>query len=105
MFIFYVAKLLSWLDGFDCTDKHESTLRQRQQTTGEWLFEEQLYHDWCGGSKDFIWLHGKGVSLTIPESRKLTGDTAGAGKSVLAYATLYIHPQPLPHSLQIRGNR
>ena len=70
---FRIAALLSWLDGFDCTDKHEFTLRQRQQTTGDWLFKEWLYTDWRNGSIDFIWLHGKGASLTIQESRKLTG--------------------------------
>ncbi|KAF8452411.1 hypothetical protein L210DRAFT_3468299 [Boletus edulis BED1] len=64
------SELLLWLDGFDCTDQHESTLRQRQQTTAGWLFREQLYTDWRNGSIGFIWLHGK----------------AGAGKSVLASA-------------------
>lgn len=87
---FCVAKLLLWLDGFDCTDKHESTLRQRQQTTGDWLFKERLYTDWRNGSIDFIWLHGKRMSLTIQENSKLTVDIAGAGKSVLAYGVLYI---------------
>lgn len=91
--IFYAAKLLSWLDGFDCTDKHEFTLRLRQQTTGEWLFKEQLYLDWRDGSIDFVWLHGKGWSLIIHGSKKLTRYLAGAGKSVLAYVILYIHSQ------------
>ncbi|KAH0830234.1 ankyrin repeat-containing domain protein [Lanmaoa asiatica] len=62
------SELLRWLDGFDCTDKHENTCGQRQETTGEWLFKEQLYVDRRKSSTKFFWLHGK----------------AGAGKSVLA---------------------
>ncbi|KAF9237451.1 hypothetical protein BU15DRAFT_75996 [Melanogaster broomeanus] len=61
-------KLLEWLDGLDCTAKHESTREQRQRTTGEWLFNEHLYMQWRGCSFGLLWLSGK----------------AGAGKSVLA---------------------
>ncbi|KAF9232186.1 hypothetical protein BU15DRAFT_81529 [Melanogaster broomeanus] len=53
-------KLLKWLDGLDCTVKHETSLTLRQKTTGEWLLNEELYRD-CA-----------------------TALLAGAGKSVLA---------------------
>ncbi|KAF9231122.1 hypothetical protein BU15DRAFT_82807 [Melanogaster broomeanus] len=61
-------KLLEWFDGLDCTVKHEFTREQRQKTTGEWLFNERLYTEWCESSFGLFWLSGK----------------AGAGKSVLA---------------------
>ncbi|KAF8833658.1 hypothetical protein BDN67DRAFT_695768 [Paxillus ammoniavirescens] len=37
--------LLGRLDMVDCMEKHEHTRKQRQQTTGEWLFAEQPYID------------------------------------------------------------
>ena len=55
------------------------TLRQRQATTGGWLFKEELYIDW---RTKFIWLRGKGRFLIIRECRDLIGGIAGAGKSV-----------------------
>ncbi|KAF9238216.1 hypothetical protein BU15DRAFT_75377 [Melanogaster broomeanus] len=65
-------KLLKWLDGLDCTVKHEFTREQRQMTTGEWLFDEGLYVEWRERSSGLLWLSGK----------------AGAGKSVLASAVI-----------------
>ncbi|KAF9230407.1 hypothetical protein BU15DRAFT_83672 [Melanogaster broomeanus] len=62
-------KLLEWVD---CTVKHESTREQRQRTTGEWLFKEDLYIEWRKCSFGLLWLSGK----------------AGAGKSVLASAII-----------------
>ncbi|KAF9232179.1 hypothetical protein BU15DRAFT_81523 [Melanogaster broomeanus] len=62
------CKLLEWFDGVDCTVKHESTRGQRQRTTGEWLFNEDLYIQWRQSSFGLLWLSG----------------IAGAGKSVLA---------------------
>ncbi|KAF9232035.1 ankyrin repeat-containing domain protein [Melanogaster broomeanus] len=61
-------KLLKWLDGLNCTVKHETTSKLRQGTTGEWLLNEKLYMDWRSSSIRFLWLAGK----------------PGAGKSVLA---------------------
>ncbi|KAF9231046.1 hypothetical protein BU15DRAFT_82885 [Melanogaster broomeanus] len=63
-----VKKLLEWLDGLNCTVKHETTRKLRQKTTGEWLLNEELYMDWRNSSIRFLWLGGK----------------PGAGKSVLA---------------------
>ncbi|KIJ63611.1 hypothetical protein HYDPIDRAFT_29402 [Hydnomerulius pinastri MD-312] len=60
--------VLGWFDAVDCTVKHEFTRKQRQKTTGDWLFNEQLYIDWRSNENKFLWLNGK----------------AGAGKSVLA---------------------
>ncbi|KAF9232068.1 hypothetical protein BU15DRAFT_67789 [Melanogaster broomeanus] len=57
---FYPGKLLEWLDGVDCTVKHESTREQRQRETGEWLFNEELYIQWRESSFGLLWLSGKG---------------------------------------------
>ncbi|KAF9235443.1 hypothetical protein BU15DRAFT_64800 [Melanogaster broomeanus] len=65
-------KLLEWLDGLNCTVKHETTHRLRQRTTGEWLLDDKLYMDWRNSSIRFLWLGGE----------------AGAGKSVLARSTI-----------------
>ncbi|KAF9238214.1 hypothetical protein BU15DRAFT_75375 [Melanogaster broomeanus] len=65
-------KLLEWFDGLDCTVKHEFTREQRQRTTGDWLFDEDLYIEWRECSFGLLWLSGK----------------AGAGKSVLASAVI-----------------
>ncbi|KAF9231978.1 hypothetical protein BU15DRAFT_81763 [Melanogaster broomeanus] len=75
-------KLLEWLDGVDCTVKHESTREQRQRTTGEWLFNEDLYIEWRKCSFGLLWLSGK----------------AGAGKSVLAYVFLSALSEAYAHS-------
>ncbi|KIJ63625.1 hypothetical protein HYDPIDRAFT_29421 [Hydnomerulius pinastri MD-312] len=63
-----LMEVLKWFDGVDCTVKHENTLTQRQEATGEWLFDEKLYIDWRSSTTEFLWLNGK----------------PGAGKSVLA---------------------
>ncbi|KAF9237444.1 hypothetical protein BU15DRAFT_63168 [Melanogaster broomeanus] len=65
-------ELLKWLDGLNCTVKHETTRDLRQNTTGEWLLNEELYMDWRNSSIRFLWLGGK----------------PGAGKSVLARSTI-----------------
>ncbi|KAF9233917.1 ankyrin repeat-containing domain protein [Melanogaster broomeanus] len=59
-----------WFNPFDCTVKHETTLRQRQEQTCDWLFHVQQFIDWRSSPSQFIWLNGK----------------PGAGKSVLAEA-------------------
>jgi hypothetical protein len=51
--------LLDWFDVVDCMEKHEYTRKQRQQTTGEWLFAEQPYIDWRLSRNRFLWLNGK----------------------------------------------
>ncbi|KAF9234572.1 hypothetical protein BU15DRAFT_65568 [Melanogaster broomeanus] len=65
-------ELLKWLDGLNCTVKHETTHALRRRTTGEWLLNEELYMDWRNSSIRFLWLGGK----------------PGAGKSVLASAII-----------------
>ncbi|KAF8842835.1 hypothetical protein BDN67DRAFT_313586 [Paxillus ammoniavirescens] len=60
--------VLRWFNAFDCTVKHEVTLRQRQEQTCGWFFRVQQFLDWRMALIGFIWLNGK----------------PGAGKSVLA---------------------
>ncbi|KAF9233919.1 hypothetical protein BU15DRAFT_79663, partial [Melanogaster broomeanus] len=64
--------VLRWFNAFDCTVKHETTLRQRQEQTCSWLFHVQQFIDWRLSLSQFIWLNGK----------------PGAGKSVLAAAVI-----------------
>ncbi|KAF9242326.1 Sec8 exocyst complex component-specific domain-containing protein [Melanogaster broomeanus] len=64
--------VLEWFNPFDCTVKHETTLRQRQEQTCGWLFNVQQFIDWRSSLSQFIWLNGK----------------PGAGKSVLAAAVI-----------------
>ncbi|KIJ12472.1 hypothetical protein PAXINDRAFT_171164, partial [Paxillus involutus ATCC 200175] len=64
--------VLRWFNAFDCTVKHEATLRQRQKQTCGWLFNVQQFLDWRSLLIEFVWLNGK----------------PGAGKSVLAAAVI-----------------
>ncbi|KIJ63621.1 hypothetical protein HYDPIDRAFT_41029, partial [Hydnomerulius pinastri MD-312] len=74
--------VLSWFDAVDCTVKHEFTVKQRQKTTGDWLFDEKLYCNWRSGITKFLWLNGK----------------PGAGKSVLASAVVDNLSRNLEHN-------
>lgn len=64
-----------WLAALDCTEKHNNTLKLRQEGTCTWLPETDAYKKWrTGGTRNhFLWLHGKGVvSHTL---RVTTADT------------------------------
>ncbi|KIJ12302.1 hypothetical protein PAXINDRAFT_14917 [Paxillus involutus ATCC 200175] len=67
-----VTGFLQWLDGLDCTTKHEATHSLRQPDTCTWLPKTEKYQSWKRGGKPFLWLGGK----------------AGSGKSVLASAVI-----------------
>ncbi|KAG9315367.1 hypothetical protein JVU11DRAFT_4513 [Chiua virens] len=56
-----------WLAALECTDKHNETLKQRQQGTCTWFPNTGAYEVWRSGRSPFLWLHGRG----------------GCGKSVL----------------------
>ncbi|KIJ59268.1 hypothetical protein HYDPIDRAFT_44096 [Hydnomerulius pinastri MD-312] len=70
--------VLGWFKAVDCTVGHKFTRKQRQKTTGDWLFKEQLYIDWRSNATKFLWLNEK----------------AGAGKSVLAYIVFIAAREP-----------
>ncbi|KAF9225617.1 ankyrin [Gyrodon lividus] len=67
-----VTEFLRWLDGLDCTGKHEDTLELRQAETCTWLPETERYRSWRRGDISFLWLEGK----------------PGSGKSVLASSVI-----------------
>ncbi|KAF8838331.1 ankyrin [Paxillus ammoniavirescens] len=72
-----VAAFLRWLDGLDCTEKHEDTCALRQAETCTWLLETDIYRSWRRGDISFLWLEGK----------------PGSGKSVLASSVINdLHP-------------
>jgi transposase InsO family protein len=51
--------VLRWFNAFDCTVKHEVTLRQRQEQTCGWFFRVQEFLDWRLALIEFIWINGK----------------------------------------------
>lgn len=57
-----------WLDGLDCTEKHEFTLDLRQSDTCTWLPDTDAYRTWRGGEHSFLWLHGKRTSFESHET-------------------------------------
>ncbi|KAG2082406.1 ankyrin repeat-containing domain protein [Suillus cothurnatus] len=55
--------LLQWLDGFDCTVRHEEVSAQRQENMCTWVFEMKVFHQWrtppTGQHSKFLWINGK----------------------------------------------
>ncbi|KAF9222209.1 hypothetical protein BS17DRAFT_809569 [Gyrodon lividus] len=72
----------------------DATRKQRQKTTGEWLFAEQPYIDWCLPHSRFLWLNGKRECAVVNEGNCNADDgspflyLAGTGKSVLASSVI-----------------
>ncbi|KAG9316928.1 ankyrin repeat-containing domain protein [Chiua virens] len=62
-----LVEVSRWLAALECTDKHNETLKQRQQGTCTWFPNTGAYKVWRSGRSPFLWLHGRG----------------GCGKSVL----------------------
>ena len=50
-----------WLAALDCTEKHDSMLKLRQEGTCTWLPTTDAYNKWRVGGNQFLWLHGQGV--------------------------------------------
>ncbi|KAA8571542.1 hypothetical protein EYC84_001542 [Monilinia fructicola] len=65
-------KALNWLSAIDCHSKQREILSQRQEGTGEWLFESQEYQNWLDGKDKLLWCSG----------------SPGAGKTVLTSAII-----------------
>ncbi|KAI9642854.1 hypothetical protein NHQ30_008588 [Ciborinia camelliae] len=65
-------KVLKWLSRIDCHSKQREILSQRQEGTGEWLFESQEYQNWLDGKDKVLWCSG----------------SPGAGKTVLTSAII-----------------
>ena len=64
-------KVLSWLSNYDPQAKHAEVSALPVADTGEWLFDEEAFRAWRGGSarESLLWLSG----------------AQGVGKSTLAY--------------------
>ncbi|KAF9228827.1 hypothetical protein BS17DRAFT_212555 [Gyrodon lividus] len=67
-----VDNILEWLNGLDCTGKHEYSCALRQAGTCTWLSETEIYQSWRRGDTSFLWLDGK----------------PGLGKSILASSVI-----------------
>ncbi|KAG2049526.1 ankyrin, partial [Suillus hirtellus] len=68
--------LLQWLDGFNCTIRHEEVSAQREEDTCTWVFGMKAFHRWRTPPTvqrgKFLWINGK----------------PGAGKTVIVSAII-----------------
>ena len=54
-----------WLAALDYTEKHDATLKHRQEGTCKWFPNTDAYKEWRNGENYFLWLHGKGVESRV----------------------------------------
>ncbi|KAG2106634.1 ankyrin repeat-containing domain protein [Suillus discolor] len=68
--------LLQWLDGFNCTIRHEEVSAQREENTCTWVFGMKVFRQWKTPPTvqrgKFLWINGK----------------PGAGKTVIVSAII-----------------
>lgn len=55
-------KIYSWLAAPDPSSNLNATREKRQQDTGLWLLNDQVFLDWKSAPCSFLWLHGKARS-------------------------------------------
>ncbi|KAG2051859.1 hypothetical protein BDR06DRAFT_973430 [Suillus hirtellus] len=65
-------KFIQWMNPVSCTEKHYSSLRERNAATGQWIFHAEKYEAWNTSDSAFLWLNGQ----------------PGSGKTILASAVI-----------------
>lgn len=63
------TRILDWLDLNNPSTKHQTMRNARLAQTGQWIFDDVAYSQWCNGVAPIFWGQGK----------------PGVGKSVLLY--------------------
>ncbi|KAG6331986.1 hypothetical protein ID866_7106 [Astraeus odoratus] len=87
----WASEALKWLTYVDCSHKHNTFRKKRQENTCRWIFEDGVFSNWRDSPEgSLLWLHGKRTSCSIILSfySNDLGLLAGAGKSVLASAVI-----------------
>ncbi|KAG0699162.1 hypothetical protein DFH29DRAFT_1015684 [Suillus ampliporus] len=79
---------LQWINPVSCTEKHDASCRQRNATTGRWIFQADLYVDLNTSDCAFLWLNGQRYFSFAINYRLLTVETAGSRKTILASAVI-----------------
>lgn len=54
--------LLQWLSSEDFSARYNDIWSRREELTGDWLINNNRYHDWKKKQSSFLWLYGKGMS-------------------------------------------
>ena len=61
--------LAIWLAASDASSNYNNAMSQRQKGTGEWILQNQRFHNWRQTPSSFLWLVGKaGCGKTIVTS-------------------------------------
>lgn len=53
-----VEKINQWFSAPLPSSNHNTAMKKRQPSTGEWFTRSKEFSDWKIGTKSFIWLHG-----------------------------------------------
>ena len=79
-------KILEWLSPLEFGPRLNEMLGRRQEGTGTWLLESQVFTAWLRGVIRAIWCPGMRESTWEASQPLLTTDStvAGAGKTILA---------------------
>ncbi|KAG1719028.1 hypothetical protein EDB19DRAFT_1919449 [Suillus lakei] len=79
------TKFLQWMSPVSCTERHDTSCRQRNLETGHWIFHADQYVTWNKSDRAFLWLNGQpGHGKTIFASAVID-EVQGEGKATLAY--------------------
>jgi hypothetical protein len=69
------ANLLNWLCDIDPSAMYNAARDKHEEGTGDWLVRDnKKFWDWEEEPGSFLWLHGKGLSLSVASSRVSVAD-------------------------------
>ncbi|KFZ14934.1 hypothetical protein V501_02978 [Pseudogymnoascus sp. VKM F-4519 (FW-2642)] len=90
--------LLQWLSSEDFSARYNDIWSRHEESTGDWLIENNRYHDWKKKQSSFLWLYGKAGSgksyLSAPAIHSLTGSCENSPYKALAYYYFSFTEQP-----------
>lgn len=55
---FTVENIKKWLSAPLASSNHNTAMKKRQPSTGEWFIQSREFAEWKVGTISFIWLHG-----------------------------------------------
>lgn len=81
--------VVAWLSPLNFSAKQDDVSSRRQEGTGKWFLEADLFKAWLDGTEKALWCPG--IRTFLPPFLSVSADRleAGAGKTVLAYETNY----------------
>lgn len=88
-----IREILSWLSPLNFGTNQQDFLSRRQEGTGEWLLNDNVFKAWLDGANKILWCPGirmfpLSISFSILSDAYFT--VAGAGKTILAYNPFYL---------------